>query len=111
MSHENVEVVRRHYEAFNRGDLAAVFERIDPNAEWWDRADDPDATVHRGHEAITQHLADMDDLAELRIEPQEFIDTGDWVVVPVLVVGRGRASDVPFEKREVHVSRLRDGLI
>jgi ketosteroid isomerase-like protein len=111
VSQENVEVVRRHYEAVNRNDLEAMLRRTDPDAEWWDRADDPDATVHRGHEALRRHWGEIDDLAELRVEPQEFIDAGDAVVVPVRLSGRGRSSDVPFHEREVHVFRLRDGKI
>jgi ketosteroid isomerase-like protein len=111
MSRQNVEIMRRHYEAVNRNDLTAMLERIDPDAEWWDRADDPDATVHRGRDAITKHWADVEDLADLRIEPKEFIDAGDCVVVPVRLMGRGRASDAPFHEQEVHVSRLRDGKI
>jgi ketosteroid isomerase-like protein len=93
MSQENVEIIRRHHEAFNRSDLAAILEWTDPEAEWRDRADDPDAAVHRGHEAIMKHLADLADLAELRIEPQEFIGAGDSVVVPfVFLVAGGPAT-------------------
>jgi ketosteroid isomerase-like protein len=50
-------------------------------------------------------------IVELRIEPQEFIDAGDFVVVPVRVVGRGGASGAPFEEHEVQVFQLRDGKI
>ena len=57
MSQENVEVVRRHQNAFNRRDMVTLLELTDPNVEWWDRADDPDAAVHRGHDAVTKHLA------------------------------------------------------
>jgi ketosteroid isomerase-like protein len=35
MSHQNVEIVQGVYEALNRGDLAAVLEKIDPDFEWW----------------------------------------------------------------------------
>ena len=33
MSKENVEVVRRAFEAFNRGDIAAAMKDVDPEAE------------------------------------------------------------------------------
>jgi len=111
MSQENVEVGRRHQEAFNRGDLAAMLELTSPNVEWWDRADDPDASVHRGYEAVAKDLAEFDDLAELRVGPQEFIDAGDYVVTPVRLHGSGRASGAPFEEYEVHVIRLRNGKV
>ena len=34
MSQENVEIVRRLNEAFNRGDLKAGLELLDPGFEW-----------------------------------------------------------------------------
>src|SRR5689334_1231684 len=82
-----------------------------PDIEWWDRADDPDASVHRGHDAVMRHLAEFDDLAELRLEPQEFIDAGDFVVVPTRQVGRGRTSGAFFEEDQVNVFQVRDGKV
>jgi uncharacterized protein len=111
MSEENVEVVRRQNEAFNRGGVAGVLELSDPSIEWWDRVDDPGAGVHRGHDGFMKALAELADLADLHVEPKEFIDAGDYVVVPVRIIGRGQASGVSFEEHEVHVFRLRDGKI
>jgi ketosteroid isomerase-like protein len=111
VSQENVEVVRQHQEVFNRGDMAAMLELTDRNVEWWDRADDPDASVHRGHDALIKHLADFEDLGELRVEPQEFIDAGHFVVVPTRIVGRGRTSGALFEEHQVNVFRVRDGKV
>jgi ketosteroid isomerase-like protein len=111
MSQENVGVVRRHQEAFNRGDLMTMLELTSPDIEWWDRADDPDASVHRGYDAVMKHLAEFDDLAELRVEPREFIDAGDFVVVPTRQVGRGRTSGAFFEEDQVNVFRVRDGRV
>jgi ketosteroid isomerase-like protein len=106
-----VEIVRRHQDAFNRGDMTSMLALTDPNIEWRDRADDPDASVHRGHDAVIKHLGDFDDLTGLRIEPEEFIDAGDYVVVPTRLVGRGRASGVLFEEHQVNVFRLREGKV
>jgi len=111
MSEANVEIVRRQNEAFNRGDLARLLELADPNIEWWDRQDDPGADVHRGHEGLRKAFAELADLAELHLEPKEFIDAGDYVVVPVRVTGRGQTSGVSFAEDEVQVFRLRDGKI
>jgi ketosteroid isomerase-like protein len=67
--------------------------------------------VHRGHEGIGAYLSELADHAELRVEMTEFIDAGDYVVTPVRLDGRGRASGAPFEEHEVHVLRLRDGKV
>src|SRR5436305_11410810 len=95
MSQENVEVVKRHYEAVNRGDIAALLGAVDPDCVWWDRDDDPDAAVHRGVAAMQARLSEIDAVwVELRLKPEEFIDTGDFVVVPIRAFGRGRTSEM-----------------
>ena len=112
MSHENVELVRRRFEAFNEGDLATMVDLTDPAAVWWDRQDDPwGGTPHRGRDACMQHLAEILEDAELQAQPQEFIDAGPSVVVGVRLVGRGRTSGVRFDEHEFHVYTLRDGKV
>jgi uncharacterized protein len=111
MSEENVEIVRRRYDALRQGDVEGFFELTDRDVEWWDRADDPWAAVHRGRDACMKHLAEITEDAELLVEPLEFIDADDLVVVPVRLVGRGRSSGVPFDEQEVHMFRLRDGKV
>jgi ketosteroid isomerase-like protein len=111
MSEENVEVVRQRFDAFNRGDIAALIALTDPDAVWWDRVDDVGAAVYRGRDASMQHLDEITGDTKLRVEALDYVEAGDLVVVPVRLVGRGRASGAPFEEMEVHVFRLRDGLV
>src|SRR4051794_34414877 len=82
-----------------------------PNIEGWDRADNPDASVHRGHDAVIKHLAEFYDLSELRAEPRDFIDAGDFVVVPTRFPGDGQTSGALFEEHQVNVFRLREGKV
>jgi uncharacterized protein len=112
MSQENVEIIKAGYEAWNRGDMAAVIEGYDPDIEHWDRADDPDATVRRGLDEVFGGLAELSEsYAEIRFEPKEFIDAGDLVVVPVIVAVRGRSSGAVVEGDQVFVYRLRAGKV
>jgi ketosteroid isomerase-like protein len=111
MSLQNVEIIQRRLDAFNRGDIASVIALTDRDAVWWDRADDPGAAVYRGRDACVRHLAEIAEDAELRIEALDYIDSGDSVVMPVRLVGRGRSSGVPFDETEVHVFTLRGGLV
>ena len=111
MSQENVEVVRSLVEAFNAGDWDRYFDRLDPHVEWWDRGDEPHATVHRGHEGVRAFLADLAEAAQFCAEATEFVDTADWVVVCLRLHGRGSASGAEFEEREVHALKLRDGTV
>ena len=112
MSRENVELVRRRFDAVNRRDFDALVELTEPNAVWWDRSHDPvGAGPHRGREAGLQQLAEILEDVDLQAHPDEFIDAGDSVVVGVRLTGRGRASGVDFDEHEFHVFTLRDGKV
>jgi ketosteroid isomerase-like protein len=111
MSQENVEIVRRLHEA-DFGDRQAIADWFDPSIEWWDRGDEPEPTVRRGHDAVVAYLAELEAfLEDFSVEPQEYIDAGEYVVVPVRLTGRGRESGAVFEAEEVHLFRLKDGAI
>ena len=83
MSQENVEIVRARLDAFNRGDWKSVFEGAAPNFELdWSRSLAPNRGVYRGEEvqrAISEFLEGWE---SVRIEPHEFIEVDEHVVVP-----------------------------
>jgi ketosteroid isomerase-like protein len=115
MSHENVEIVRRAFEAFNglgltseRGYRVAV-ELLDAEIEWHDQRELPGATVHHGIEEVMRHLASAEE--SVHYEPAdllELLDAGTRVVAVYRIHARGRASGVPVEREAVHVYRLRN---
>ena len=111
MSQENVEIVRRGIEAVNREDLEALLDLCDRQIEWWDRADDPGADVHRGHEGVAGFLTDLFEAVQWHIEIDDCIDARDFVVVAVRLVGRGRASGASFDERQANTYRVRDGRV
>jgi ketosteroid isomerase-like protein len=124
MSTENVELLREWYEHLNAVgrvetgaiDPAKIFpgiwDRVAEDAEFHERPEMPDATVYRGREEAMRFFRKTWEIfAELRWEPQEFIDCGDAVVVVARVVGVGRGSEVPVEMDETDVIWFRDGMI
>jgi ketosteroid isomerase-like protein len=112
MSQENVEIVRRYLGSSPVDDPEAVVEWLDPNVEWWDRGDEPSPAIHRGRDAVRAYLTELDSfIADLLVEPTEFIDAGEYIVVPLHLSGRGRESGAPFAADEVHLFKLRDGAI
>jgi ketosteroid isomerase-like protein len=96
MSQQNVERVRRGYEAFNRGDLAGAAKDFDPNIEWripFQLPDSPPDDTYRGPEEVIGFWqtwrAAFDDF---RLDIEEIIDAGDRIIVFADVRGRGAES-------------------
>jgi uncharacterized protein len=111
MSEENVEIVRAAYDAFNRRDLDAALEHATPDAELdWSRGIGPNAGVYK-LDQMRSFLADLTDTFEsVRVEPDEFIEAGDHVVVPQTGYVRGREG-VEATARVSLVWTCRDGAI
>ena len=109
MSEENIEIVRSLYRAMNGGDLAPVADSAAPNMEWI-----PDQRVGegpiRGRENVLRFFTEqIDMLADLRVEPERFWETGNKVLVFVHTTGRGRASGAPFDIRIANLWTLDEG--
>jgi ketosteroid isomerase-like protein len=111
MSQENVEVVRRMWEAFLGSDPLQGLSFCDPDIEW-DGTNLPDGTVARGHEAILEHALRWAEMWEdWRMEPQQFIDAGgDKVVLIFRELGRSE-SGAQMDERHAELYRVRSGKI
>jgi ketosteroid isomerase-like protein len=110
MSQENVDMLRRGYEAFARRDLDAALEMMDPKIEAHDAPEIPDATMHRGREAVRRDWEQMFDLFEdFRIDIEEVFDADEELVVFLRLSGRGRESGVEVDARMAHVWTAREG--
>ena len=112
MSQENVEIVRRGYEAFNRGDIDAVVATLDPGIEWWPAADELITQPYRGHDGYRALVAEArEGVPDLQAEIEEMVAGADQVVTCLRFWGRGRDSGAPVEVRETNVARFREGRI
>ena len=110
MSSENVEVVRRGLEAFNRGDLDAALQFAHPEVEWHDAPDMPDAGTYRGHAAVKKRWEAMHDALDgFYAKPERLLDAGDRVVAFLRVGGTGRGSGITVDRKVAHVWTIRDG--
>jgi ketosteroid isomerase-like protein len=115
MSLENVEVVRRSFEAFARGDFETAFAAHDPNTEWCTADDEPDQQTYRGIDGLRRFAATIDepwtDRFARTVSADDFIDFGDWIVVPWHGRLHGRGSGIEVEIWETYAVQLRDGKI
>jgi ketosteroid isomerase-like protein len=117
MSRENVEVVRRAWDAFSRGDVQEAFEVFATDVEFDFSRDiwgpGLGGGVYRGVEGLATWLRDLYEAWEtFEMGAAEVIDAGDDEVITVLFArGRGRASGIPLEHRPAGVSTLRNGRV
>jgi ketosteroid isomerase-like protein len=111
VSAENVERVRRHYAAWNNGDIQAATAAFAPDVEWHGHPRLPEPGPYRGREEVERWMAQFQEAwGELSAEPVELVDAGDSVVALVHMTGRGRGSGVAVRGGvDVHVIRFDDG--
>ena len=110
MSQENVEILRKSMEAFNRGDKAFFLSTVDrdavmvPSEEW------PENAPIRGAEAIWETYADVTQAwEEASFEVGEIIEARDKIVANVRRPARGRASGADLAFNYWLVATYRDG--
>ena len=95
MADDRIAALRRGYEAFNRGDLDSVFVDVGPDLVVKDRAELPDPRTHHGLDGAAEAMRRASEgFEEYRVDPEEFIEVGDHVVVVARQSGRGSASGV-----------------
>jgi len=74
--------------------------------------DEPEAATLRGHDGLRALLAQwLQAFDELHIDPKEFIDAGEAVVMPYQFRARERSSGSEISAPETWVFWLRDGMI
>jgi uncharacterized protein len=108
MSAENVQVLRDGYAAFARQDVPAVLAAFDEGIQWNVPGSLPFGGTFHGHEGVMRFFGKLaESWQDLSVEPEEFIDAGDTVVV----VARDRGTGVggALETQTVHLWRMRDG--
>jgi ketosteroid isomerase-like protein len=121
MSEENVEIVRKHLDAFNafmRGKMSseAAAELLDPRFEggWHDQRTYPDTPQHlRGVPEVTAVWEQLRSLwVDLVREPLEITEAPDGRVLAFTrLSGRGRESGVPIVIHFFTVFTIRDGRV
>jgi ketosteroid isomerase-like protein len=114
MSQENIEILRRGFEALNARDFDRYYiEFFDPEVEWQSSAEDPDAATHRGLQAYKRYLEQwLESFDGLRADVEELIDVGDdRVLTWNRWTGRGRASGAPADWYLAIIFTMRDGKI
>jgi ketosteroid isomerase-like protein len=108
VSSDDVRTLRDAYEAFARQDVPTVMAAFHEDIEW----DSPDSTPfggsYHGHEGVGSFFGQLPEYwEELRVEPEEFIDAGETIVVLIRLSGKGAGGSI--DSKSLHLWRMRDG--
>lgn len=111
MPEQNVNTMRNAYEAFNRGDIAAVLEAFDPQIEWREpgggRA--PQGTYKGAQSVANDVFATVpENFEEFEAQPERFIDAGEYLVVVGTFRGTRKAGG-QMDAAFAHVWQMREG--
>jgi ketosteroid isomerase-like protein len=105
-----IDLVKRSYDAFERGDLDGVLGDMDPEIEWQQAQGLPHGGTYHGVDEVRRNIFDPLEEQwwdEFSAVPSEFLDAGGEVVVLGRYLGvakeTGKHLDVPF----VHVWTVR----
>jgi len=110
----NVDTLKQGYEAFGRGDLDAATENFSDDVRW----ENPEAPqlpnngATEGREAVKGLFAQLGEYWEsFEITPDEFLESGDTVVVLSHSSSTGKETGKEVKLPWVHVWRFRDGKV
>jgi hypothetical protein len=110
----NVDIVKRVYEAFGRGDVPAVLAVMDPKIEWYEAEGNPympSGKAWVGPDAILNNLfmrlgTEWDGFA---VHPAAFHDAGGTVVVEARYSGTHKATGKSMNPQVCHVWSVSNG--
>ena len=111
MPSENVEIVQRGFDAFNRGGVEGIVPFIHPEFEATTPphlASEPD--TYRGADGIRRWFDSFDEVMDqIRWDAHGFQAAGEKVVVEFTLRARGKTTGLDFGQDAVMVWSLRDG--
>ncbi|MGB8503231.1 nuclear transport factor 2 family protein [Mycobacterium sp.] len=104
MSEQNIETVKRGYEAFSAGDVETVMSLFDDNIEWVQPGESAISGIYRGKAEFGEYLSQLAEKA-LAVRALRFMAEGDTVVAfTEVTVGSEMGEDAD-------VYKVRDGKI
>jgi ketosteroid isomerase-like protein len=107
MSRENVELVYRAVDAFNRRDLNAFLALVDPDVEFTTRFVERGGSYH-GHDGVRMWWEDLLSVfSDFRVEADEVRNLGDMTVTRLRLRGQGIESEARMEQTDWQATKWR----
>ena len=111
MSQESVEIVRRFWDAWERGDLEAVFALYDPAIVWVQHSGPIEMQgAYLGYDGVRRAWRDwLVSFKTLEARANQFVDAGESVVVGWRMSGQGKASEARVDLPGWSIHTVRNG--
>ncbi len=111
---DNLQVVKNAYDAFGRGDIAAILSSLTDDVTWHlvGPSEIPYAGLRQGRDGAAEFfrlLGESDDVA--LFEPRRFLADGNLVVVLGRYEARVKSTGKVAKTDWVHVFEFRDGKV
>jgi uncharacterized protein len=107
MSQEKVEIIRRMYDSFEKGDVPAVLGQMDQQIEWREAENFiyADGNPYVGPQAVLEGVlmrigSEWDNFA---VTPEEWLDAGNHVVVLGTYTGKHKETGREVRAQFAHV--------
>jgi ketosteroid isomerase-like protein len=112
MSQENVELVRRNNDAYNRRDVGAYLETVSESVSFRSRFSVMDNRGYRGHEELRRYFVELDEAWQrYEMALERLVDGGAKVVGLFHLEAVGRESGLELEEYPGVVFRAEAGRI
>jgi ketosteroid isomerase-like protein len=113
VSEQDVELVRRVFDAINRRDVQTMLDAYHPDADMSTLTSElVHGKAYRGHTGIREYFSSFADVwEELRLEPEEIRDLGGRILVVGRWSSRGKGSGADVESPAAWIFAVRDGRI
>jgi len=103
---DNMRSVQAIYEAFGRGDISAILDRLADDVVWDQDAPGYGVPIYEpgaGKAHVERFFASLQDLEFVRFEPTNFLVGGNQVAVTIDLEVKVKASGAPMEALEIHL--------
>lgn len=114
MNNQNIETVKKLYEAFGRKDIDSILSLLSPNVEWGEPENpyNPAGGTRYGHKGFLEWMAIGRDAEEiLNLDPRQFLSDENSVAVIGHVKCLAKPTGKIYETDFVHLVTIKDGLV
>jgi ketosteroid isomerase-like protein len=115
MSQDNVNTIRRMYEAFAKGDIPTVIAALDPQVEWWEAENFiyADGNPYVGPQAVLAgvFMRIGGEWESFAVAPTEVLDAGNAIIAHGHYSGIYKKNGASVRAQFAHLFTFRDGRV